>query len=217
MINEAALIESSIDYAWLAGANEVIVADGGSCDETVSIAKDCDCRLVESETGRARQMNAGANAASGDVFLFLHADTRLVEDGCEQIRRLPAGLSRGGFKQRIESRRIGYRLLELGNNLRARFKGMLYGDQGLFFKRELFQRVGGFPDEPFLEDLILSDTLNEQGERAALLSGPLKIDARRWEKNGIISQTRLNWSIIRAYRRGTTPQQLASRYRRHDK
>ncbi|MEM7455949.1 MAG: TIGR04283 family arsenosugar biosynthesis glycosyltransferase [Planctomycetota bacterium] len=217
VINESALLEHSIQSAWQSGADEVVVVDGGSSDDSMEIAENCNCHLVVSEPGRAVQMNAGAARSEGDVVLFLHADNQLATGACDQIRSLNERLQWGGFKQKIAHPHPGYRLLEFGNYLRARFRRMLYGDQGLFFNRAVFENTGGFPEEPFLEDLIISDRLKARNVRPAILRGPLRIDARRWEKQGLMRQTRLNWSIIRDYRSGLSPTELSFRYRRHDK
>ena len=137
------MIESAIVNAWQAGANEVIVSDGGSTDETCNIASLQNCILVSSLPGRGRQLNTGAKNASGDVLLFLHADVRLDPSGGQQVRNLAAQHGDevcGAFAQRIEHERFVYRLIEFGNRTRAAFFSMAYGDQGIFVSRALFDR-----------------------------------------------------------------------------
>ena len=161
-------------------------------------------------------MNAGAGHATGDVVLFLHVDTWLVADACQQIRSLfqqnPSAV-RGCFRQRIENQKIIYRLIEWGNRFRAHRMKLPYGDQAMFFRKRFFEEQGGFPDEVFLEDYIFSKKLRDCGQPVFLLDGPLYVSARRWEKNGPLRQTIRNWAICRAHRRGSKPDELEKQYR----
>lgn len=217
-MNEQPNIEAAVESAWRAGAAEVIVVDGGSHDGTQQIAERIDCTLVPAETGRAKQQNAGAAAASGEVLLFLHADTRLVEDG---VRQIEAALRDertvcGAFRQSIDAEGVLYRWLEWGNAFRVRRIRTAYGDQGIFVRSEIFADVGGFPNVPILEDLILMRELRRRGASPVLLEGPLQISARRWQDNGVIRQTARNWMILSLYKLGRRPEALASWYPRHD-
>ena len=129
-MNEQSNVESAVESAWRAGAAEVIVADGGSTDATLVIAERIECRLVRSAAGRAAQQNAGAAEASGDVLLFQHADTRLVEAGVQQIEAALTDerVACGAFVQHIDAEGTLYRWLEQGNAFRVRRWGVAYGD-----------------------------------------------------------------------------------------
>ncbi|MCA9144204.1 MAG: TIGR04283 family arsenosugar biosynthesis glycosyltransferase [Planctomycetaceae bacterium] len=216
-INEAALIGRAARSAWQAGADEVIVADGGSTDETVAIAKRERCRIVDSPPGRAVQQNAGARQASGEILLFLHADNHLDPSAIEQIRDACAdvGVQSGAFKQRIEATGFAYRLLERGNAWRVRWRGLPYGDQAIFLRTAFFETLGRFPEVKLMEDLLLMKKARSKSW-PRLLDGPVHIDARRWQRHGVVRQTLRNWTLLVAYRLGLSPDSLARFYRRHD-
>ena len=213
--NETPVIGRAIQSALTAGASEVIVVDGGSEDDTAETAAQAGARVISSRLGRAVQQNVGAAQASGDVFLFLHADNWLSADALRQIRAaFPDGqVVYGAFRQSIAAPGSPYRLLEFGNWLRARYFSRPYGDQGLFVRRELFERVGGFPDVPLMEDLLLAKTLRRHA-RPIVLPGPLHISARRWQQVGVFRQTMRNWSLLLAHRCGVAPRHLAPTTRR---
>ncbi len=215
-LNEAANIAAAIDGAWRAGAREVIVVDGGSGDGTLEIAAGQSCLALSSARGRAVQQNVGARQASGDVLLFLHADTWLAAGGVGQIVEAvrEAHVIAGAFRQCITAAGVLYRLLERGNALRARW-GRPYGDQGIFVRRDVFERVGGFPEVRLLEDVLLSRQLRRVG-RLVLLPGPLHVSARRWQRHGVVRQTLRNWRILAAARLGVSPDRLAGLYPPHE-
>lgn len=213
VLNEAPLVAHAIDRAWRSGGDEVIVVDGGSTDATASIAAAANCRLVASPRGRAAQQNAGAARAAGDVLLFLHADNWLAEGGVDQIRRALADprVVFGCFRQRIEARGFAYRLLELGNFLRAACACRPYGDQGIFIRRQVFEAVGGFPDVPLMEDVLLAKRL-ARSTRPRVLRGPIHVDPRRWRQRGIVRQTLHNWSLLLRAKCGVPLARLAAEY-----
>ncbi|MEL7499696.1 MAG: TIGR04283 family arsenosugar biosynthesis glycosyltransferase [Planctomycetota bacterium] len=217
-LNEAKVIDASIRRAWDSGCDEVIVVDGGSEDDTVSISEKMECRVIHSERGRGNQLNAGSAAANSDVLLFMHADNWLAKDGCQQICQQMENdqhLEYGGFLQSILNDHWMYRWIEYGNAQRVYWRGLLYGDQGLFVRRRLFERTGGFPNIPIMEDLEFSRVLKKIG-RAKLLTGPIYVDARRWTQHGLIRQTLRNWYLSSAYLCGASPNWLAGKYRNHD-
>lgn len=213
VLNEASNIESAIEKAWLAGADQVIVADGGSADQTFELAEQSNCQTCVSPPGRGQQMNAGAKIATGDVLLFLHADNWLAENAIEKIRELKLETERfwGCFLQRIEHEHPVYRWLESGNALRAKWQQLVYGDQAMFISRVLFETVGQFPNQPLMEDFEISRRLSLQA-RPIILPGPVYVSARRWQKNGVAGQTLKNWSLAFAYRLGRSPEKLRQRY-----
>ena len=217
-LNEAAHIRRAIECAWSAGAVEVIVADGGSTDATLEIARGLRCEIVETKPGRAIQQNAAARKARGDVLLFLHADTFLEAGAVGQIKAAladPAAAWGGAFRQRIEAAGAAYRVLERANALRVRWRRVPYGDQGLFVRREVFFRAGEFPAVRLLEDLLLAKKLRQLGP-PLLLPGPLHVSARRWKKYGVVRQTLRNGMLLLLHACGASPDSLAKLYRRHD-
>lgn len=216
-LNEASSIARAARSAWKAGADEVIVVDGGSVDETLSIAKTEGCEVVVSAPGRAIQQNAGALRATGGVLLFLHADNHLNPRAIEQARNLLADSNAkcGAYRQQIDARGFAYRLLERGNAWRVCWRGLPYGDQAIFMRREFFESLGGFPEVRLMEDLLLMKKA-KQVAWPRLLDGPVYVDARRWQRHGVIRQTLRNWTLLAAHRLGSSPDKLASYYRRHD-
>jgi len=216
-LNEAAGIAAAVGRARLAGADEVIVADGGSTDSTSRLASEAGATVVKSPRGRATQQNAGADAATGQVLLFLHADNWLEQDACKQVQQAfeSNAAVHGAFRQKIQAKGRIYRWLEAGNAWRVSRWGLPYGDQGIFIMRQKFIDVGGFPSVPLMEDYILMQTLRKKTQ-PVLLDGPLHVSARRWQKHGALRQTFRNWFIIAAYRCGVPPARLAALYQRHD-
>jgi rSAM/selenodomain-associated transferase 2 len=217
-INEAAHIGRAVRSAWEAGASEVFVADGGSADDTSKLGAGAGALVIVGPPGRAAQQNAAAREATGDVLLFLHADNALPAEAAKQIESalLDPKVFHGAFRQRIDAPGIGYRLLERGNAARVRSLGLPYGDQAIFIRRGVFEDAGGFPEVPLMEDLILMQRLRRRAW-PVLLPGPLVISPRRWQRHGIIRQTIRNWRLTAAYSLGSSPEQLAQQYRRHDK
>ena len=214
-LNEELTIERCVASAWDAKCDEVIVADGGSSDQTIRIVQSLSCTLIETAPGRAAQQNAAARQASGEVLLFLHADNWLAPSACDQIREIfsrPATVC-GAFRQRIEADGFLFRALEWGNALRARWPGLPYGDQGIFVRAQAFFEVGGFPAVCLLEDLLLMKRLRKVG-KPHLLAGPIYVSPRRWLEHGVMRQTLRNWSILSAHCIGVPPDRLARHYTR---
>jgi rSAM/selenodomain-associated transferase 2 len=217
-LNEETAIGQAVTSAWDAGADEVIVADGGSNDRTREVATQHNAKLVQAPKGRAWQQNAAARETTADVLLFLHADNRLGQSTCEQMRQALArpNVRCGAMRQRIEAGGIGYRLLERGNAWRVRWLGLPYGDQAIFVQRELFEELGGFPEVRLMEDLLLMKQLRRKAW-PVLLPGPVCVDPRRWQRHGIVRQTLRNWWLLAAHKLGAHPDRLADHYRRHDR
>ncbi|MFC1757211.1 TIGR04283 family arsenosugar biosynthesis glycosyltransferase [Planctomycetota bacterium] len=220
-LNEAANIQAAVESAAVSGAFEVIVVDGGSTDQTRAIAESISekVKVLVSSPGRATQQNAGANAASGDILLFLHADCRLATNCIHEIKcvvtdRKNAG-GYGAFRQVINDPAWIYRWIEWGNGLRVRWMAMPYGDQGIWVRRELFEAVGGFPSVMLMEDIKLSEQLRVHG-RPKLLDGPVHVGARRWQQFGPIRQTLRNWKLVVRHKMGVPPSELIKSYPQHD-
>jgi rSAM/selenodomain-associated transferase 2 len=214
-LNEAEHVERAVSRAWQAGACEVIVADGGSTDDTVAVARRLACRLVCCQTaGRGIQQNAGANLARGDILVFLHADNWLEPQAGGQIRQLLGDpkWSVGAFVQVIDAEGPIYRWLERGNAMRARRLGLAYGDQGIFLRKRLFQQLGGFAPIRLMEDVELMQRLRWRREPIAVLPGPVHVSPRRWRQHGVLRQTLRNWGLLTAFHLGVRPDYLADLY-----
>ena len=212
-LNEQQQIGGAIRSVAAAGAGEVIVSDGGSGDATESVARAAGAtKWVRSLPGRGTQLNAGASVADHRWLLFLHADSRLTP-GCLEPVVSAQGSPWGAFRQRIDSPRRIYRWIERGNAARVRRLGMAFGDQAIFVDRDLFRKVGGFPDIGLMEDVALSRRLRRIA-RPRLLPGPVVISPRRWERRGVVRQTVRNWSIQVAFRFGVSPETLRTWYER---
>ncbi|HEX2210229.1 MAG TPA: TIGR04283 family arsenosugar biosynthesis glycosyltransferase [Longimicrobium sp.] len=197
-----------------ARGHQVIVVDGGSADGTVPIARSLADEVIASAPGRARQQNAGAGAATGDVLLFLHADTQLPPDA---DRLVVDGLTRSGrgwgrFDVRLSGRQPSLRMVERMMNLRSRATGIATGDQAIFVRRDWFVRAGGFPRIPLMEDVALSRTLRRMGPPLCLRER-VTTSSRRWEERGVWRTIVLMWRLRAAYALGADPARLAERYR----
>ncbi len=215
-----ALNEAENIRATLAGLHryrnvEMIVVDGGSRDDTVAIAKSLGARVITTAPSKAGQMNAGAAAATGDVLLFLHADTRLPDNFAQSVRTAASrkGFCAGAFTLNIDSPARGLRFIEKMANLRARYLQLPYGDQALFMRRDLFNKTGGFPDLPIMEDFELIRRLKRRGD-IILLPQTVRTSARRWLQVGIFKTWLINQFIIAAYFLGISPRRLCRWYRR---
>jgi rSAM/selenodomain-associated transferase 2 len=216
-LNEAAVIERAIQAAQAARADEIILVDGGSQDETVNLAKQAGCQAITSAPGRARQQNLGADIATGDVLLFQHADNWLDKTALDQVRSAlqnPRVIA-GSFRQQIPLPGRLYRYLEKGNAWRARCWGLPYGDQGIFLRRKIFEQAGGFPEVRLMEDVLLMQRIRRR-QRPVLLAGPIHVDPRRWQRHGLVRQTLRNWTLLAALQLGVSADELACFYRRHD-
>jgi rSAM/selenodomain-associated transferase 2 len=197
-----------------ARGHEVLVVDGGSADGTAEAAATLADRVLRSERGRARQQNAGAREARGDVLLFLHADTRLPEGADRQVLD---GLARSGrgwgrFDVRLTGAPPMLRVVERMISLRSRVGGVATGDQAIFVRRDWFRDAGGFPEIPLMEDVALSRALLRRG-RPLCLRETVLTSSRRWESRGIWRTILLMWRLRLEYRLGADPERLAARYR----
>lgn len=208
-LNEEHCILDCVRSAIDAGASEVIVVDGGSSDETVRVARK-HARIVQARRGRARQMNAGAAEASGNVLLFLHADTRLPQESLRSLQDvLGAGAVAGCFRLRFEPSST---LLSLyGRCTALPLRSLCFGDRGLFVSRRLFKSLGGFADIPAFEDLDLVKRLTASG-RFVFLREYVTTSSRRFIENGVLRQQALNLALWIAYHLGVSPWRLARHY-----
>jgi rSAM/selenodomain-associated transferase 2 len=196
----------------LAAVDEIVVVDGGSSDRTRERVVP-PAQLLEARRGRAVQMNAGARASSGDVLLFLHADVSLPKDARGQMERALGGprVVAGAFRTRhVADGGRGAPWLRLAD-LRSRYTGLPYGDQALFVRREAFERAGGFPDQPLMEDLELSRRLRRLG-RIARVPASVQVSGRRFLAHPIRAALLVNTFPL-LYWLGVPPDALARIYR----
>jgi rSAM/selenodomain-associated transferase 2 len=213
--DEAAFITGTLSalQPLRAQGHEVIVVDGGSRDVTLLIARLLTDRCFIARPGRALQMNAGARQASGDVLLFLHADSVLPADAATAVARaIAGGAGWGRFDVTIQGRPWVLRLVSAMMNLRSRLTGIATGDQGLFVERALFDRVGGFAAIPLMEDVALSKTLKRAAGRPACLRSRIATSGRRWEARGPWRMIFTMWRLRLAYALGVDPARLARDY-----
>lgn len=214
-LNEADTLNDTLGslQQWRKHGHEVILVDGGSEDESQAIATPLVDVVLESEKGRAQQMNAGAHLAKGEVLLFLHADTQLPEKADDMIQHALGQYRWGRFDVRLSGSHWLLRVVERLMNWRSCLTGVATGDQAIFLERKLFDEVGGFPELPLMEDIAISKLLRRQVGRSACLRPPLTTSSRRWEENGILRTTLLMWRLRLAYFLGVSPQHLARHYR----
>lgn len=213
VLDERQTVVQALACTGLPGVERIVV-DGGSTDGTPELGRASGAeRVLRCEPGRARQMDAGYRAASGDVILFLHADTLLSPGWLEALRRALAdpGVAGGAFRLAFASRRPVYRAIELWVLARSRL-GLPFGDQALFVRRELLAERGGVPQVPIFEDLDLVSAIRAGG-RLALLGERAWTSTRRYERNGLFRQGLRNHAALVAWLLGLPRERVALWYR----
>ena len=221
VLNEAETIAARLDalQALRARSVEVIVVDGGSADDSPARAAPLADRVITAPRGRGRQMNAGAEQATGEVLLFLHADTVLPDLATERIEAaVTGGALWGRFDVRIDGASVMLPIVAALMNGRSRLTGIATGDQAIFATREAFERVGGFPDIPLMEDIAFSSAMRRIA-RPACLAEKVTTSGRRWEKHGVWRTILTMWWLRLRFWLGVSPQVLAREYGyvpRHD-
>lgn len=192
--------------------HELIIVDGGSSDNSVEIAKKYGT-VISSGKGRAKQLNAGAEKANGKILIFLHADVWLEKGAIFEVERaITFGFVGGGFLQKIDGKNLLYRIIERSADIRGKYMKIFYGDSGIFITRDGFQKIGGFPDVPIMEEIEFSRAMHKLG-RTLMVSPRIHISARRWETGGIIRTTLINWFITMLYILGFSTDKLAQLYK----
>ena len=215
ILDEAPVMEPLLEHlrSLVAQGAEVLLVDGGSQDAGPALAAAAGFRVIPSERGRARQMNAGAVRAGGEILLFLHADTRLPAAALDGVRAALTGESCWGrFDVIIEGRAPMLRVVAWLMNRRSHITGIATGDQALFVTRRAFEAVGGYPDQPLMEDIEISKRLLGLS-RPACLPEKVSTSGRRWESRGVWSTILLMWRLRWAYWRGVPASRLARDYR----
>jgi rSAM/selenodomain-associated transferase 2 len=215
VLDEAALIADALaDLAALRERGvEVVVADGGSRDTTLALARPLADQVVSAPRGRGSQMNAGAAAACGEVLMFLHADTRLPPQADRQVLDAMArsGRAWGRFDVTIIGAHPLLPLVARMMNLRSRLTGIATGDQAIFVRRPTFVAAGGFPDIALMEDIALCARLKRL-DRPLCLAERVTTSGRRWEKYGVLRTIVTMWGLRLAFWLGAEPAALARRY-----
>ncbi len=191
---------------------EFIFTDGGSTDGTVALIEKAGLHVINAPKGRAWQMNAGAAQTTGDVLLFLHADTQLPANALAAIKSsLTGNICWGRFDVRIAGKPWMLGVVARMMNWRSRLTGIATGDQAMFMTRIAFQAIGGFPELALMEDIETSRRLRLLS-RPACISSPVVTSGRRWETRGVWTTIFLMWRLRWAYWRGQNPKQLAELY-----
>lgn len=217
VLYESEMIQAAVAHLrGLAGEKtiEIIVVDGDPAGSTIRTIDDRAVITATAPRGRARQMNNGASRASGDIIVFLHADTLLPHDALVKIRSaVTQGYGTGAFGLGIRSDRWIFRITEKYVALRTRFTGIPFGDQAMFIRRDLFRKIGGFADIPIMEDVDLMKRIRKRGEPVCIIPDKVTTSARRWEREGILYCTFRNWMLQILYTCGVSPDRLARFYR----
>ena len=214
-LNEEAVLGATLESVRRAApGSEILVLDGGSRDRTLEVAGSVpDVRTLSGPRGRGPQMNAGAAAATGDVLLFLHADTHLPPDAGTLVRSALAdpGVVGGSFFLGFDSSHPILRLSSIASRLNVRWA--TYGDQAFFFRRAVFEQVGGFAPVPLFEDVELQARVRRLG-RCVKIQRPVTSSARRFLRVGVVRQQLRNALLVVAYHLGVSPARLAVWYER---
>ncbi len=197
----------------LHGEKEIIIVDGGSTDKTVNIAAKYGI-VVESSKGRAIQMNTGANLAKGDILWFVHSDSVVSDDSLSKIKRtIEEGHIGGGFSLYFyDLETLFMRYVAWTSNLRAKYLGLIFGDQGLFVRKDIFKRLGGYKEIELMEDWEFSKSLHKLG-KTKIINSKIGTSARRFKTGGQLRTFFFMQKIKLLYVLGTTPSRLSQIYR----
>jgi rSAM/selenodomain-associated transferase 2 len=217
--NEETTLPATLALTSTRGFDEVIIVDGGSTDRTVAMAEAFCVRvpnsqLITAPRGRASQMNEGAKASRGMVLLFLHADSHLPRNARQAMEAALADEQTvaGRFDVQFDRASLWATLISRLMNWRSRSTGIATGDQALFVRRSVFERLGGFADIPLMEDIEFSRRLKRSG-RIAALPDRLTTSFRRWERQGALKTVLLMWGLRFLYWAGMSPNRLSLWYR----
>lgn len=215
VLNEEVVLEEHLTHLTKQCASydyELIIVDGGSQDHTVAIAQRYG-NVISSPRGRATQMNNGAKGAHGDVLLFLHADTRLPDNALTAIEQtlITSEVVGGAFRMCFNCDQWLYKLVAWTTNLRSRTRTIFTGDQAYFIRASSFHAIGGYPEQPLMEDLEIIKQLRTIG-KVVLLPHYVTTSARRHEKVGLLRSVLFMWYLRLLYRFGVSPTQLQRMY-----
>lgn len=213
VLDEEKTIATTLGAVKLLHPDEILVIDGGSRDQTREISTRAGARVLAGPRGRACQMNQGARAAAGDVFLFVHADTRLPPSALDDMRSALSDpkVVAGRFDLVLDGDHWMLNVIGALINIRSRLTKVATGDQAIFVRRKTFEQVGGFPDIPLMEDIAFCRALKRKGQIACLRSW-VSTSARRWEAEGIWRTMVKMWTIKLLYLAGVSPIRLKRYY-----
>jgi rSAM/selenodomain-associated transferase 2 len=200
VLNEEDTIRTTLSSLHISSKEEIVVIDGGSDDGTVSIAQEFTQQVYVTERGRGHQLKNGAGKATGDILLFLHADCILPNNSFSLIRDVMSNdeYSIGAFYLGIDHPSFCFRVIEFGANLRSWITRVPYGDQGLFMRRDDYEKIGGFCDIPLMEDVDLSKRMKKIG-RVKFVKDAIMASPRRWLKEGLLYTTVRDWKLSLSY------------------
>jgi rSAM/selenodomain-associated transferase 2 len=195
--------------------SEIIVVDGAQEKDTLGAIHRNHVAKISSEKGRAKQMNAGASIAKGEILIFLHADTELPVDALKKIHSLVEQREYvgGAFDLGIKSDKLIFRIIEALSSWRSRLNRIPFGDQAIFIRRDYFNRIGGYKEIPLMEDMELMRRIKKSGDKIWIFNDRVMTSPRRWEKEGVVYCTLRNWTLQALYLLGISPHKLATFYK----
>jgi rSAM/selenodomain-associated transferase 2 len=193
---------------------EIIVVDGDSQGSTISAVRDTDVVKIKAEKCRARQMNAGADVARGQVLIFLHADTKLPDGALEKIAGVleNSNYVGGAFDLKIDSNTLFLRYISMRASHRSRWNRLPYGDQAIFLRKDYFEKIGRFKDIPLMEDVELMLRIKKDRKKICILPDKVTTSARRWQQDGALYTTVRNQVLVALFHLGVSPSRLARHY-----
>ncbi|MDX8389422.1 MAG: TIGR04283 family arsenosugar biosynthesis glycosyltransferase [Mariprofundaceae bacterium] len=217
ILNESTSLPELLKSLQTLQVNEVVVVDGGSTDGSQTILEKSRCTWVASAPGRAHQMNQGADICVSDILVFLHADTELTSKHVDDVCAVMSSSSTvaGRFDVSIKGEHPLLPIIAFFINLRSRWSRISTGDQAMFVRRNLFERLGGFPEQPLMEDVEFSMWLKRAGD-IACLRRKVVTSGRRWQRHGVFQTVWLMWKLRFCYWLGANPAELKKQYENHE-
>ena len=217
VLNESSVINHTVEQVCRIGCGfdmEVIVIDGDSQGRTINVLRNSEIIKGISPRGRGEQMDKGASFAHGEILLFLHTDTELPEHALRTISSVMGDkeYAGGAFDLGIRSARLIFRLMEKLVHVRTRLTRIPYGDQAIFLRKEVFDKMKGFKKIPLMEDVEFMKRIKRSGYKIRIIPQKVKTSPRRWEKEGVIYCTLRNWMLRGLYHLGVQPDKLVKFY-----